>query len=133
MSLDRDSDDVVTVKVWGRLTVKEWRAAQEAAAKRLRQSDDSISMLVIVEDFLGWDRSEQWEDTSFQSRFDRQIDRLAVVADKKWKELVLMFVGKGLRRIEIEYFLPAAIEQARAWLKAAKAQSGARSPEGSKP
>src|SRR5437762_10655985 len=96
MSIDRGADDVLTVKVSGRLTVAEWRAAQEAAAGWIGESDDSISMLVIVENFSGWDRSEQWNDMSFQSRFDRQIDRLALIGEKKWEDLVLMFVGKGL-------------------------------------
>jgi hypothetical protein len=129
MSIDRGADDVLTVKVSGRLTVAEWRAVQEAAAGWIGESDDSISMLVIVENFSGWDRSEQWNDMSFQSRFDRQIDRLAIIGEKKWEDLVLMFVGKGLRRIEIEYFPPAEIERAKAWLKASRPQA----TEGSRP
>lgn len=132
MRIDRAADGIITVHVSGRLTFAEWRAAQESAAAWLSAPDAGARMLVIVEDFLGWDRDGAWEDTSFQSRFDKQIDRLAIVGEKKWEDLVLMFVGKGLRRIEIEYFLPTEIERARAWLKTTTA-GAAPAAKGSKP
>lgn len=120
MGIDRAGEGIVVVKVSGRLTAADWRAAQESAADWLSAIDRNANILVIVDNFLGWDRGGQWEDTSFQSRFDKQIDRLAIVGEKKWEDLVLMFVGKGLRRLEIEYFLPTEIERAKAWLQASE-------------
>jgi hypothetical protein len=41
---------------------------------------------------------------------------MAIVGDKKWEDLVLIFASKGLRRFPIEYFEPAESPRARAWL-----------------
>jgi hypothetical protein len=41
-----------------------------------------------------------------------------VVGDEKWKDLVYAFLAKGLRQAAVEYFLPADLAKARAWLKA---------------
>ncbi len=115
MSVEEGSGKLVTVRVSGELTSAQWHAAQEAAVKRIRQSADAIRIFVIVENFVGWHRGD-WNDSSFQSQFDRQIERMAIVGEKKWEDLVLMFVGKGLRRPQIEYFQPAQVEEARRWL-----------------
>jgi hypothetical protein len=44
---------------------------------------------------------------------------MAIVADAKWEDQALMFAGKGLRKIEIEFFTPAEMGRARQWLTAA--------------
>ena len=49
-----------------------------------------------------------------QSLFSRH--RIAIVGDAQWKDLTLLFTGKGIRRVLIEYFLPADLPKARAWL-----------------
>lgn len=41
---------------------------------------------------------------------------MAIVGDKKWEDLALIFTAKGLRKFPIEYFEPAQIAHARAWL-----------------
>jgi len=120
------ADRILTVRVSDRLTGEQWQAAQRAAADRLKEWSADIRVLVIVEaDFAGWDRrAGAWDESPFQSRFDRQTARMAIVGQKKWEDLVLMFVGKGLRRVEIEYFQPADVAGARQWLIAAAAREG---------
>jgi hypothetical protein len=41
---------------------------------------------------------------------------MAIVGEKKWEDLTLMFVAKGLRSFPIEYFQPVELARARAWL-----------------
>ena len=120
------ADKVLTVRVSDRLTGEQWQAAQRAAAEQLKDWRDDIRMLVIVEaDFAGWDRrAGAWDESPFQSRFDRQIDRMAIVGQKTWEDLVLMFVGKGLRRAKIEYFPPVDVAKARDWLTSDGANEG---------
>jgi hypothetical protein len=43
---------------------------------------------------------------------------MAIVGDRKWDDLALMFTAKGLRAFPIEYFEPAQLGAARAWLAA---------------
>ena len=51
-----------------------------------------------------------------------QIDRIAIVADRVWEDLALMFAGQGLRRVDVQFFGPSSEKQARQWLAAREAR-----------
>lgn len=116
ISVESFSDGLLTVNVWGQLTPSEWQAAQEAAVARMRGSAGHVSVLVLAERFAGWVRAEGWDDSPVRPQFDAQVDRMAIVGEPHWADLALMFTGKGLRRIQIEYFPTAEADKARQWL-----------------
>jgi hypothetical protein len=106
---------IVTVKVAGKLAQPDIaRAQQQAIGIIARQG--KIRLLVIVESFQGWEKGGDWSDVSFQSEYDEHIERMAVVGEKRWEEMALIFVGKGFREFPIEYFQPGEVAKARAWL-----------------
>lgn len=110
---------LLTVRITGRLTQPELAALQKEAGELLRR-EHGMRVLILVEDFEGWgEGGEQWGDVSFQSEFDQFIEKLAIVGERRWEDLVLIFVAKGLRRFPVEYFEPADLAAARAWLNAA--------------
>ena len=49
---------------------------------------------------------------------DKNISRIAVVGDEKWRDLMYAFLAKGFRQTLVEYFLPGDLEKARGWLEA---------------
>ena len=106
--------DLVTCKFWGTLTQLELATIQRETSAII-ESKDSIGLLVIVEDFQGWERGE-WEDFSFQDENDPKIARMALVGEQRWEDLAEAFVGKGLRAFPIEYFQPSELSQALRWL-----------------
>jgi hypothetical protein len=111
--VERESARLITVRLSGRLTQRQWEAALQEIANLLKAGERS-SLLVVAEDFEGWGAGD-WDDMSFQRAHDEQIDRMAIVAEKKWEDQALMFCGKGLRGIEIEFFPPVEIARARQW------------------
>jgi hypothetical protein len=117
MSIESFEDGVLTAKVSGQLTPSEWQAAQAAAVARMRGSPGKVAVLVVAEQFAGWSRG-RWDDSPFQPRFNEQVDRMAIVGEPQWADLALMFAGKGLRRMEIEYFPTDDAAKARDWLGA---------------
>jgi hypothetical protein len=106
---------LVTVRITGRLTQPALAALQKAVGDII-QKQGRARLLVLVENFEGWQRGGDWGDLSFQIEHDAQIERMAIVGDKKWEDLALIFTAKGLRKFPIEYFEPAQIAKARAWL-----------------
>lgn len=50
------------------------------------------------------------------------VHALAWVLDEKWKDPIFAFLAKGFRRAAVEYFLPADLAKARAWLEAEAGQ-----------
>jgi hypothetical protein len=108
---------IVTAKITGKLTHTELAAMQKSATDIIRQQGKA-RLLVVTEDFHGWEKGGDWGDLSFQMENDAHIEKLAIVGEKKWEDLALVFTAKGLRKFPIEYFQPADLAKARAWLTA---------------
>ncbi len=106
---------IITVKITGKLTQPELRAVQNQGAAVL-QRQKSMRILVVAQDFQGWQSGGDWGDLSFQMDNDEFIEKIAIVGEKKWADLALIFAAKGLRKFPVEYFLPTDLAKARAWL-----------------
>ena len=72
--------------------------------KEVIKKTGHVQILILTENFEGWERSEGWGDWSFAERNDSYIDKIAVVGDEKWRDSVFSFTGKGFRSVAIEYF-----------------------------
>ena len=110
-----NKEGILTVKITGHLTQADLLATQSAAAEILRAHGES-RLLFIAEDFQGWERGADWGEMSAQFELDRYAKRIAIVGEQRWKDLALLFAGKGVRRVAIEYFIPPDLDKARAWL-----------------
>ena len=106
---------LVTVRLSGTLTQAALAALQRSAADAIR-AQGKVRILVLTDGFEGWERGGKWNDFSFQERFDAAIEKMAIVGDKRWEDLALVFTAKGLRPFPIEYFATGDEDRARAWL-----------------
>ncbi len=111
------SGGVLTFKIAGRLSQAEFAAAQKQAAEII-QRQGKVRFLVLVENFAGAEKEGDWGDVSFTATYDPFIEKIAIVGDKQWEGVALLFTGKGIRRVPIEYFLPADVSKAKLWLTA---------------
>src|SRR5688572_6535335 len=109
------SGSTLTARISGKLTQPELGALQDAAGDILKKHGKT-RLLILTDNFDGWERGGDWGDLSFSIEHDKHIEKMAIVGEKKWEALVLLFTSKGLRRFPIEYFQPADIVKARAWL-----------------
>jgi hypothetical protein len=110
------NDGIVTWNITGQLQQPDLTATQKYASDIIRKHGP-IRILVIAEDFKGWAKAGDWGDLSFQIENDQYIEKVAVVVDKKWEDLVNMFIGKGLREFPVECFRPSEKDNAMAWLE----------------
>lgn len=106
--------DTLVFKISGKLNHSELVSVQRNAAEILKKSGTK-HMLVLAENFEGWGKGD-WGDLSGQMMMEPHIDRMAIVGDEKWRSLALMFAGKGVRRMPIQYFVPTDLAKAKAWL-----------------
>jgi len=79
--------------------------------------DQKVKILVLAEEFAGWGKEGDWGDLTFMYEHDAQIEKIAVVAEDKWKDQILMFLGAGRRQAAVEFFLPGETQAARDWLQ----------------
>ena len=119
MALDITASDgpIVRAKISGELSRSEVNQIQVAALEGIRRYG-KISALFILENFQGWKREGEWGDVSFMIEHDKDIAKIAVVGEDQWRDLIYAFLAKGFREAEIEFFLPADLTKARAWLAA---------------
>lgn len=106
---------LVTVRIVGRLEYAEWKEVH-AGAEEVLAHTDKIRVLILAEDFEGWEKGGNWGDPSFSVRLDDRVEKMAIVSEQQWGDLALLFTAKGLRSFPVEYFLPKDIRKARQWL-----------------
>jgi hypothetical protein len=111
-----NSGGILTARISGRLIQPELAALQASARDSIRQQG-AVSFLIIAENFQGWRDGDDWSDVSFMEN-DPYIKKMAIVGEKQWEQLALVFAAKPVRKFPIEYFLPGELERARTWLAA---------------
>ncbi len=74
-----------------------------------------LSMLFDMTDFHGWEAAAMWEDTKFAIKHFADIERLAMVGEKRWQHGIATFC-KPFTKAKILYFDHADDAAAMEWL-----------------
>jgi len=107
--------DIYVLRFSGILKRSEFAAEQNALARQI-DTGSKPRLLVILENFEGWERGADWNDLDFLISHGGKIHKIAVVAEPRWETLALAFAGAGVRRAPVKFFPPNELEQARSWL-----------------
>lgn len=110
-------NDFLSIRLFHHMKLADYDALQ-AVARDLIEKGVKPRLLVVAEDFEGWEKAEGWDDVSFLSDYGDEVVKMAVVADERWEEQVFMFAGKGLRVTEIKLFAPSLLQEAESWVRA---------------
>lgn len=73
-------------------------------------------VLVLLENFGGWHKGEDWDNFDFMFSYGDKIAKIAIVGAGTKEGDVKAFTGAGLRPTPVRFFTPVETEQARAWL-----------------
>ncbi len=117
-------DNYIEVTLSGKLTKEDYQhfvPVVEAAIEK----HGKIRFLVALRDFHGWSAGALWEDMKFDWKHFSDIDRLALVGDKKWEAGMAVFC-RPFTRAKIKYFDLADIDQAREWMTSDSSSSVAK-------
>jgi hypothetical protein len=83
--------------------------------ERLVKQNGKIRVLFEMAGFHGWEGGALWDDIKFDLKHFSDIERLAMVGDKKWEKGMSAFC-KPFTTAKIRYFDSTAIAEARKWL-----------------
>jgi stage II sporulation SpoAA-like protein len=83
--------------------------------ERLLQQHGKLRVMFDMTDFHGWDAGALWEDIKFDIKHFADIQRLAVVGDKRWHQGMAMFC-KPFTKATTRYFNHADAAEALKWL-----------------
>ncbi len=107
----------VFVKASGKLTDADYKALipqLEAAIDR----HGSIRLLVDMGDLEGWSLQAAWDDFAFGIKHWNDFERMALLGDKRWEELLVKVTDRVMGG-DIRYFDLADANAARAWIEEA--------------
>lgn len=113
--IQQEKSNLRVLKITGLLRKSELDAALATEAEQWGPATP-VKVLVIVEDFKGWERSADRGDLTFFETHGDQIDKIAIVADPQLETDLLMFAGAGFRRAPVKFFSANQLALARAWL-----------------
>jgi hypothetical protein len=108
-------DRLCVLRVGGLLRKSELDAAQSEFAGKIAGAG-TVKLLVLLENFTGWERDEAWGDTDFFFSHRNDFEKIAVIGNPRWEAQVLAFTGAGLRKGPVKFFPETGESEARAWL-----------------
>ena len=114
-NLEQHDDRLCVLRIGGELKKSELDAAQSKFVETIAGAG-TVKLLVLLENFSGWERGEQWGDTDFFFSHRNAFEKIAVVGNPRWEAQGLAFTGAGLRKGPVKFFPEAGESEARAWL-----------------
>ena len=112
---DEADGKILEVQVSGKLKKEDYeRMAPEV--ERLIEQHGKLRILFDMDDFHGWNVGALWEDIKFDVKHFRDIERLAMVGEKKWQKGMSVFC-KPFTTAQIRYFDQNQQDVAKAWLE----------------
>ena len=94
---------VLRHRIHGKMSESDMTEAQQALVVAVGKFG-RVRGLVILDDFEGWEDSEKWGDLTFQQEHDREIERIAVVGEERWRDEILAFLVAPFRSADVRYF-----------------------------
>ncbi|MES2438031.1 MAG: STAS/SEC14 domain-containing protein [Verrucomicrobiota bacterium] len=114
-SLEHQTDNIYLLHVTGMLRKSELDAVQADFIENLAEAG-AIKLLVLLENFSGWERNAAWDENGFFFRHGDDLEKIAIVGDPRWETEMLAFAGAGVRKGPVRFHPSSAESRARAWL-----------------
>lgn len=109
-----DESNILSVEVTGTLTKQDYEdfvpMVEKWVSKRIHPR-----ILIEFENFHGWTPVAFWEDIKFGAKHFREVDRLAIIGDKKWEKGMAVFC-ELFTTAEVGYFNKSEEEDAKRWI-----------------
>jgi hypothetical protein len=115
MTMHHEGGNVFRLETRGTLQKADLERCQKELVAHMARLGP-VKLLFVLEGFDGWDPRDNWSDLSFYMTHGETIQRIAIVADERWRSETLMFAGADLRKAPVEFFPGDAVADARAWL-----------------
>ncbi|HUN83626.1 MAG TPA: STAS/SEC14 domain-containing protein [Terracidiphilus sp.] len=104
----------IIVRAFGELVSEDYRGFA-VEFNRLVRARGNLHVLVDMTGLQGWNPGGLWEEVKFDVKHFAEIDRLAVVGDKKWQQAMTV-AAKPFRPGKMRYFDRSEMGNAEAWV-----------------
>ena len=110
------SNRCFSVEISGIFSFDDLKSIQKDPRYLLKEGE-KVNIVILAKDFSGWGKEGDWGDLTFMYESDPYIGKIAVVADEKFEDELLMFLGAGRRQAIVEFFSTDEEKDAFEWVK----------------
>lgn len=114
--LDFNKDNIIATVVNGKLTEEDLNILHYKLHETLADNNKA-RWYFEMQDFAGWTLKGGWEDLKMDIKHANDYDKIAMVGDKEWQDLMTTLM-KPFTSAELKYFKLADKEQAKQWIQA---------------
>ena len=111
---EENGGKILAVRVSGKLVKADYEYCVPEFERLLRQHG-KLRVLFDLTGFHGWEAGALWDEIKFDIKHFADIERIAVVGDKKWQHGMATFF-KPFTKATTQYFDHANATEARKWL-----------------
>jgi len=108
------AERVLHVRLNGKLTDADYQQFVPEVEELIARHG-SLRLLVEMTDFHGWQAGALWDDLKVYLKHGDEIERLAIVGEKKWQEWMTRLSAPFLHS-EARYFDHEQAAEARRWV-----------------
>jgi len=112
--LDETGDRVLALKLSGKLHDEDYDRFVPLVEKAAAE-EGKTRLLLLFEDFYGWNPHALWDDIAFEAAHHDRIERIAMVGDAEWRSWMDKVSGP-FSKATVQHFAPGAEAEARGWL-----------------
>ncbi|MBN1909379.1 MAG: STAS/SEC14 domain-containing protein [Pirellulales bacterium] len=106
---------IVTATASGQLTEADVDKLTPAVDEVIAQQG-SIRVLLQLVDFHGWeDRHAAWDHVTFVKHHHRNVERIAIVGDRKWEQWLATLARPFVHATQ-RYYDESQLDEARQWI-----------------
>ncbi len=87
-----------------------------ASWEKMIATHGNMRLVFEMENFHGWEPVAAWDDLKFSVTHAQQIERVAMIGDKKWEQWVSKF-GSLLTKAQVKYFNLSERSEAEQWIR----------------
>ena len=115
IQMQEDGDrPVQTIQVTGTLVRADYGEFVPEFEQRVRERG-KLLILFDITGLKGWEMGAMWDELKFDYKHFSDIERVAVLGDKKWEHWMTAFCAPFTKAV-MRYFDCSELETAKAWL-----------------
>ncbi|MGI8955360.1 MAG: STAS/SEC14 domain-containing protein [Chthoniobacterales bacterium] len=107
--------NLVRVVVSGKLTQEDYDALIPAWEQTIARHG-SMRMLLVMENFAGWEPHAAWDDFRFNTTHADKVEKVAAVGEEAWQKWI-MKLGSFFVRDDVRYFDSSQLAEAERWVR----------------
>lgn len=114
-TIEHDHEHFLVCRASGKLTRADYEAIAPEFENALKLRSGERRLMIVLEDFRGWDLPALWEELKFDVRHWHDFGRIAVVGQSRLEEWGTR-LSKPLSGARMRYYDTEDRDMARAWL-----------------